>query len=919
MILESATLKIRRYDASKNKINIFYMIILYTLSAFIINDIKKYSIFISIIYATFLISMGIIILKTIEFNMNKFYIFQGTIFFITGILECTQLLITITEYDKLDIFIGMRDVLLLTIDILPLLGIYLSFKYIKEDRNIFKDLILFILLMFLFITTIVFIYNTKKIIYKGLLNKFSIEFMINTFMLVLSYIIYINLKDSREYLDNQEKLFIQRMIIIISLSRFPYLLHTIINSVYIEYILSNVINTISIIYLYKYVTYSSFYKPYMKLNEANLELSTKNNYLKEKNIKLIKETKKIIHLKEIFENKENKLKSTLDTSTNCIMVFNDKKEMTYANKKFKERFTYKTNEEVYDYKKCLKNNIIDYKIFINCIDNVLNDENVITKVIKVNNNKIYHSTFSPLMIKGEIQGVLCILTDKTNKVVSENKIIDLNNKYIKFLESIGDGIIVLQNNKKIYVNKACKNILKEKLNDIDFNLYDKKSKVEELFEVDKKNIYVEMEFSEYTKNEENKTIVIIRDISSRKNAQNILKNNQKSYSKFIDILPDGICLINEDLKINYANKSLLKMLEMDSLYDIYNLDIKDLINLSKEEENLFDRKIKKVIKENKYMILLEYELIAYNKNKVQVEVNAIPFYDDESHIMLIIKDLTYKKTSEMAEKEILDRFKTDKIKTEFFANMSHELKTPLNVISSSNQLLESNYRNGKISDYNDNIKYHINLVRQSSYRIQRLIGNIIDLTKMESGFYKIKLSKHNIVNVIEDLFMKIEKYSSKKDISIVFDTDNEEIYTYIDRPEIERVMLNLLSNCIKFTPHGGEIKVNIYDKGNEFKIVVEDNGVGIPENKIGVIFEEFGQVDKTLSRKAEGSGIGLSVVKNLIQLHGGNISVKSQENQGTKFIITIPIKNTVKDSYQEDKRIYNTEEKISIEFSDIYY
>ena len=131
MILESTTLKIRRYDASKNKINIFYMIILYTLSAFIINDIKKYSIFISIIYATFLISMGIIILKTIEFNMNKFYIFQGTIFFITGILECIQLLITITEYDKLDIFIGMRDVLLLTIDILPLLGIYLSFKYIQ--------------------------------------------------------------------------------------------------------------------------------------------------------------------------------------------------------------------------------------------------------------------------------------------------------------------------------------------------------------------------------------------------------------------------------------------------------------------------------------------------------------------------------------------------------------------------------------------------------------------------------------------------------------------------------------------------------------------------------------------------------------------------------------------------------------------
>ena len=167
--------------------------------------------------------------------------------------------------------------------------------------------------------------------------------------------------------------------------------------------------------------------------------------------------------------------------------------------------------------------------------------------------------------------------------------------------------------------------------------------------------------------------------------------------------------------------------------------------------------------------------------------------------------------------------------------------------------------------------------------------------------------------------MKIEKYSSKKDISIIFDTDNEEIYTYIDKPEIERIILNLLANCIKFTPNGGEIKVNIYDKVSEFKIVVEDNGVGIPKNKIDLIFEEFGQVDKSLSRKAEGSGIGLSIVKNLIELHDGSIKVKSEENKGTQFIITIPIKSTIKDSYQEDKRIYNTEEKISIEFSDIYY
>lgn len=912
--MQSTISKMGIDNRSKNKINLFFLITLYILSAFIINDIEKYSIFISIIYITFLISMGIIILKTMEFNVDNFCIFQGTIFFITGIVECIQLLIIIT-YDKVHMVTDMRYLLLL-IDIVPLFGMYISIKYIHENRNILKDLILFVL--FILIMG-VFVFNRKEFIYNELLSIFNIEFITNILMFGLGYMTYIGLENSENYLDNQEKIFLKRVIIIISLSRTPYLYHKIINSMYLEYILSNFIKSISIIYLYRYITYSIFYKPYIKLDEANLKLIDKNNYFKEQNIKLIEEIKKIIHLKDIFENKENKLKLTLDTSNNCIIVFNDKKEMTYANKKFKEIFKCNKEDKIYNYNEYLKNEIINYIVFISCIDNIINGKSIVTKTIELNNNRIYKATFSPLIIKGKIQGVLCILIDNTSKAMSENKIIELNSKYIRFLESIGDGIIVLQNNKKTYVNKACRNMLKDKLYDIDFNLYDKKSKVEDLFEVDEKKIYVEMEFYEYTKNKEDKTIVIIRDISSRKNAQKILKNNQKSYSEFIDILPDGICLISEDLKINYANKSLLQMLEVDSLSEIYNLDIKYFINLSKEEENLFDIKIKKVNIENKYMVLLEYELMTYNKNKIQVEINAIPFYDDEAHIMLIIKDLTYKKISEMAEKEILDRFKADKIKTEFFANMSHELKTPLNVISSSNQLLEYNYKNSKVKDYNDNIKYHINLVRQSSYRIQRLIGNIIDLTKMESGFYNIKLSKHNVVNVIEDLFMKIEKYSSKKDISIIFDTDNEEIYTYIDRVEIERVMLNLLSNCIKFTPNGGEIRVNMYDKENEFKIVVEDNGIGIPENKIGLIFEEFGQADKTLSRNSEGSGIGLSIVKNLIELHDGNIRVKSKENKGTQFIITIPIKNTIKEFYQEDKRIYNIEEKISIEFSDIYY
>lgn len=240
--------------------------------------------------------------------------------------------------------------------------------------------------------------------------------------------------------------------------------------------------------------------------------------------------------------------------------------------------------------------------------------------------------------------------------------------------------------------------------------------------------------------------------------------------------------------------------------------------------------------------------------------------------------------------------------------MSHELKTPLNVISSSNQLVDSFYRNEKIKDYNNNIKSHVDLVRQSSYRLQRLINNIIDLTKMESGFYTLKLAKYNIVSVIEDLFMNIEEYALRKDIKI-FDTDLEEINVYIDKVEIERIMLNLLSNCIKFTDNGGWIYVSIHYKIDKVIISVKDTGVGIPQDKLELIFEEFSQVDKTLSRNTEGSGIGLAIVKNLVSLHGGDIEVVSEVNKGTEFLISLPMKGFSSEHYTEDKRIYNIQEK----------
>ena len=424
----------------------------------------------------------------------------------------------------------------------------------------------------------------------------------------------------------------------------------------------------------------------------------------------------------------------------------------------------------------------------------------------------------------------------------------------------------------------------------------------------------------YTYNKD-KTSIVIRDITDRKIAEERLKMRKESYSLLIDTLPDGICLLNENLQTIYLNKPMLKMININKNSGFNNYNIREIINFTQDEEVIFMKKMKSVIQNNKSMLFLNKQILSKTLGNIDVEINALPFYIDGNsrYVMLIIKDLTDKRIGELVEKELSEKLEIDKIKTEFFTNMSHELKTPLNVIFSSNQLLESVYKSGKVNDYNENINNHIELVKKNSYRLQRLINNIIDLTKLESGFYKLNLSKTNIVNLVEDLFMKIERFAQIKGINLVFDTESEEINIIIDESEIERVMLNLLSNCIKFTPENETISINIYEYDSYIAISIRNSGVGIPKNKLKIIFDEFSQVDKTLSRNTEGSGIGLSIVKKIIELHNGSITVDSEENEFTEFTIILN-KNVFTDKEIEDnKAIHNIDEKINIEFSDIYY
>ena len=275
-----------------------------------------------------------------------------------------------------------------------------------------------------------------------------------------------------------------------------------------------------------------------------------------------------------------------------------------------------------------------------------------------------------------------------------------------------------------------------------------------------------------------------------------------------------------------------------------------------------------------------------------------------------IKDIKVKKANKKIEE-------AEKIRTEFFANVSHELKTHLNIIYTAQQMIEittknDNYKNEKFLKY-------MQMSKQNTNRLHRLISNLIDITKIDSASFKIKKINVDIVKIVEDITLSAACYIESQGISLTFDTDVEELIIACDPDSIERIILNLLSNAIKFTERGGDIFVDIKSTAKDVSISVKDTGIGIPKEMKEKIFERFAQVDKSTYRKKEGSGIGLSLVKSLVELQGGSISIDSELNKGSIFTVKLPVVRVeASESIQPQSAVDTNIEKIKVEFSDIY-
>ncbi|WP_425448375.1 ATP-binding protein [Dethiothermospora halolimnae] len=524
-----------------------------------------------------------------------------------------------------------------------------------------------------------------------------------------------------------------------------------------------------------------------------------------------------------------------------------------------------------------------------------------------------------------------------------NKIIENKDYHRNLIELLPNGVCVLRNDIITFSNETFTNILGAKRNDTfkNMSVYDflhsgyyrkldnaiikaKKGIVSKNIEMKAVRINGEIIDIQLTITpllvEEGEMLVVIKDITKDKENERELIETREEYEKLLELLPEGVAVINQG-KIEYANKKWAEYVGANSPNDIIGKYHGDFMKVHPDYKEISSEKVRKVVKEKKEVEFFEKKVIRSDNTVIDMEFAGVPLINKNGIALLCVaRDMSDRKNAEKSKKRLMEAMEISKLKSEFFANISHELKTPINVILGSVQLLML-YVNSHKSDDN-NVKKYSKVIKQNCYRLIRLVNNLVDSTKIDSGYFKLQKKNVNIVSVIENITLSVANYAENKGINVIFDTVEEEIVTACDSDKIERIVLNLLSNAIKFTDSGGKIEVIINKIDNNINISVKDTGVGIPEDRLNDVFEMYHQIDKTLKRNRQGSGIGLSLVKSLVELHGGKISVDSKLGKGSEFIIKMPIEildekeDEINNEYEIDNN--NCIEKINIEFSDIY-
>ncbi len=295
------------------------------------------------------------------------------------------------------------------------------------------------------------------------------------------------------------------------------------------------------------------------------------------------------------------------------------------------------------------------------------------------------------------------------------------------------------------------------------------------------------------------------------------------------------------------------------------------------------------IAENKKVFHSEAEFRTLDGKKINTIITfQIPETEQGYRSVTVsIIDITERKKAEMELELAKDEaIKANKAKSEFLANVSHELRTPLNAIIGFAQMLRAETFGPLGSDKN---KEYVEIIHNSGDHLHEIIGDILDLSKIEAGEESLHEETFNINEIINECIEMMSASAARKKLSLPTDIQADIFPLTADRSKVKQIILNLLSNAIKFTPENGEVKTEVlYNSGQAILLKIRDTGSGIPSEDMDKVLEPFGQVESAYTRTHEGTGLGLPLVKSLIEMHNGAISIESEVDIGTTVTIEFP-------------------------------
>ena len=642
------------------------------------------------------------------------------------------------------------------------------------------------------------------------------------------------------------------------------------------------------------------------------DLNQKKSYIKEvkKKIKSEKELQK--NYKDEILGVSNKISKSIEESDIPIFILDINKKFIYSNEAFNMLIQdYKNKENRIDISKYLQFKFPKYK---NLMDEI---KKIVTEArgnlnIKSYDGKIYRLECITDIID-ERPVIVCILKDITQTTLIQNKLEESENMYKNLMDVLNEGVIIHDNKNIKYINdkgleildiniskkeifiEDIKNIVSKKfrekfLSNIQLVISRKEEKVINKIELINGRI-VELVTTNIKLNAEDLLISIVIDITELENTIMNIEQSEKTYKLLLQTLPEGIVIVNPTTKKHiYRNEASIRMLKT--------------IGLEKLNES-----IKTYLKEENYGNFRRFTIDKLNNVDISL---AIVKREEEGSLIVVFRMLDCEFKSIQLEKELNRIKEKNKFKTEFLSNVAYDIKKPINkIFETNNNLIENK---GKYNS--ENINNHTRLVKQNCYRLIRLLSNVEYVSRIDNGTCTLELRKCDIVKLVENIVKISKTYTDKKGIDISFKSEVNKKILSLDIDKVEKIILNILSNAIKFTDTGGKIDINLYMENEQVCISIKDTGIGIPKDKTEVIFENFEQLDTTLSRGCEGTGMGLSVVKKLANLNNIKINVESELNKGSEFIITLPNNIVSKNIKLQDK--FAQDEKIDIEFSDIY-